>query len=70
MVWPWREGFIIGLITLCSFSATKIKFLPKRSDFIYDYDKHIAIEIYTPRSKMNNKQSKFLEEIINKTNDD
>ena len=28
-----------------------IKFLPKRSDFLYDYDKHIAIEIYSPRSK-------------------
>lgn len=49
----------------CESYLSTIKFLPKRNDFIYDYDKHIAIEIYTPRTLMNRRQNEFLEKIIN-----
>ena len=49
----------------CESYLSTIKFLPKRNDFIYDYDKHIAIEVYTPRSLINRRQNEFLENIIN-----
>ncbi len=48
----------------CESYLSTIKFLPKRNDFIYDYDEHVAIEIYSPRSNFNRKQDEFIKHII------
>lgn len=48
----------------CESYLSTIKFLPKRNDFIYDYNEHIAIEIYSPRSNFNKKQDEFIKQII------
>ena len=49
----------------CESYLSTIKFLPKRNDFVYNYDKHIVIEIYSPRVQMNYRQKEFLNKIIN-----
>lgn len=63
------QGIVTNILELiqkynCESYLSSIKFLPKRSDFIYKIGKHVALELYFLKKKNNSNQDLFISKIF------